>query len=186
MNAPHGQGSQAGTAAQERGVGEGPPPRGVQEGPPPSGLREGSPPRGVHEREQPVRFAHCDLAGIVFFPQYLVMLNELVEDWFDRALRIPYAGIVGEHRTGLPTVRLEVDFSAISRHGDLLRQRLSVLRLGRSSLELQAVFERGGEACLSARQVLVCTSLDTHRAQPWPADLRAAIEGFGHSEGARP
>ena len=29
----------------------------------------------VHEER--VRFAHCDPAGIVFFPQYLVMLNTL-------------------------------------------------------------------------------------------------------------
>jgi len=38
-----------------------------------------------------VRFADCDPAGIVFFPQYLVMLNTLVEQWFDEGLRIPFA-----------------------------------------------------------------------------------------------
>jgi 4-hydroxybenzoyl-CoA thioesterase len=28
---------------------------------------------------------------------------------------------------------------------------------------------------LRARQVLVCTSLETHRPQPWPEDIRAAL-----------
>lgn len=28
-----------------------------------------------------IRFAHCDPAGIVFFPRYLEMFNNLIEDW---------------------------------------------------------------------------------------------------------
>ena len=35
-------------------------------------------PRHDFERPRRIRFAHCDPAGIVFFPQYLVMLNNLV------------------------------------------------------------------------------------------------------------
>jgi len=35
-----------------------------------------------------IRFAHCDPAGIVFFPQYLVLTNALVEDWFTERLKI--------------------------------------------------------------------------------------------------
>ena len=38
-----------------------------------------------------IRFAHCDPAGIVFFPQYLVMLNGHVEDWFTDGLGLSYA-----------------------------------------------------------------------------------------------
>jgi 4-hydroxybenzoyl-CoA thioesterase len=127
------------------------------------------------ETARTVRFADCDPAGIVFFPQYMVMLNTLVEEWFDEALRIPYAQLIGERRLGLPTVRLEVDFTAISRHGERLVQRLAVARAGRSSLELQHEFLGGGELRLRARQVLVCTSLQTHRPQPLPDDLRSAL-----------
>ena len=140
-----------------------------------------------------VRFADCDPAGIVFFPQYLVMLYTLHEQWFDEALGVPYATLIGARRTGMPTVRLEVDFTAISRHGDDLVLSLGVARLGRSSLELAVEFfgrrEPGPsgaatppaddrELRLRARQVLVCTSLDTHRPQPFPPDLRAALEHY--------
>jgi 4-hydroxybenzoyl-CoA thioesterase len=124
-----------------------------------------------------VRFADCDPAGIVFFPQYLVMLNTLVERWFDEGLGIAYHAFVGERRLGLPTVRLEVDFTAISRHGDDLVQRLAVARAGRSSLELQTTFHGADdELRLRVRQVIVCTSLEDHRPRPLPGDLRAAID----------
>jgi len=123
-----------------------------------------------------VRFSDCDPAGIVFFPQYLVMLNGLVEQWFDEGLGVPYASLLGPRRSGLPTVRLEVDFTAISRHGDLLTLSLAVEKLGRSSLTLCTQFHSAdGELRLRVRQVLVCTSLDTHRPQALPDDVRAAM-----------
>ena len=125
-----------------------------------------------------VRFSDCDPAGIVFFPQYLVMLNGVVEQWFDEGLRMPYAGLIGERRTGLPTVRLELDFTAISRHGDDLVWSLAIEKLGRSSLTLVVKVHGDDELRLSARQVLVCTSLETHRPQPLPDDVRAALAPY--------
>ena len=37
-----------------------------------------------------VRFSHCDPAGIVFYPQYFIMFNGLVEDWFNQGLGVNY------------------------------------------------------------------------------------------------
>ena len=127
-----------------------------------------------------VRFCDCDPAGIVFYPQYMVMLNTLAEVWFDEALRIPYAQLIGERRTGLPTVRLEVDFTAVSRHGEVLTQTVEIEKLGRSSMSLAVEFRGAGvgakdELRMRARQVLVCTSLNTHKAIPLPDDVRAAL-----------
>jgi 4-hydroxybenzoyl-CoA thioesterase len=126
-----------------------------------------------------VRFCDCDPAGIVFYPQYMVMLNTLAEVWFDEGLRIPYALLIGERRTGLPTVRLEVDFTAISRHGEVLVQTVEIEKLGRSSLTLAVEFRGpGDELRLRARQVLVCTSLVSHKAQPLPDDVRTALRPY--------
>ena len=130
-----------------------------------------------------VRFSDCDPAGIVFFPQYLVMLNGVVEEWFDSALALPYANLIGPRRLGLPTVRLEVDFTAISRHGDRLRWELSLAHLGRSSFTLLHDVVGADGVRLRARQVLVCTSLDTHRAQALPDDVRAALQAYGARAG---
>lgn len=130
--------------------------------------------------QRQVRFSDCDPAGIVFFPQYLVMLNGVVEEWFERALSIPYAALIGARRIGLPTVRLEVDFTAVSQHGDALQWQVAVARLGRSSLTLQHTCSgEGGELRLRALQVLVCTSLASHRPQALPDDVRAALLALG-------
>jgi 4-hydroxybenzoyl-CoA thioesterase len=132
----------------------------------------------VFEIEETVRFAHCDPAGIVFFPQYLVMLNTLHERWFGEALGVPYQEYIGQRRLGVPTVRLECDFTAISRHGDRLRQRLALAKLGRSSIDVAAEFLCGDELRARFRQVLVCTSLETHKPQAVPQDLRVRMERF--------
>ena len=132
----------------------------------------------VFEVEEEVRFAHCDPAGIVFFPQYLVMLSTLMDRWFGEALGVPYAEYIGTRRLGLPTVRLECDFTAVSQLGDRLRQRLSVAKLGRTSLELAVEFDTASELRARFRQVLVCTSLATHKSYPLPDDLRAGMQRF--------
>jgi len=109
------------------------------------------------------------------------MLNTLVEQWFDEGLRIPYAELISVRRVGLPTVRLEVDFKAISRHGEVLTQRLQLQQLGRSSMSLQIDLVGPATAPtlrLRARQVLVCTSLLSHRPQALPDDVRAALMPF--------
>ena len=135
-----------------------------------------------------VRFSDCDPAGIVFFPQYFTMLNGFVEQWFDEALGLPYAQLIAQRRVGLPTVRLEAQFTAVSRHGDDLALSLVVAKLGRSSLLLAHRFTAGSadgavaEVRLLARQVLVCTSLATHRPQPLPDDIRAAVAAFAHHD----
>jgi len=141
-------------------------------------------PRLAFERPLRIRFAHCDPAGIVFFPQYLVMVNNLVEDWVTDALGVPYAELIGRRRTGLPTVSLNCEFSAISRMGEDVVMGLSLERIGNRSITLLAGCRCGDERRMHARQVLVFTSLDTHRAIDIPADLRTALDRF-HTK-ARP
>jgi 4-hydroxybenzoyl-CoA thioesterase len=132
----------------------------------------------IFEVEDTIRFAQCDPAGIVFFPQYLVMLNTLHERWFTEGLGVPYPEYIGVRRLGVPTVRLECDFTAVSKHGDRVRQRLAVAKLGRTSLELAVEFDSAGELRARFRQVLVCTSLATHKSHPLPDDLRAQMQRY--------
>ena len=82
------------------------------------------------ERETLIRFSHCDPAGIVFFPHYLVLFNQLLEDWFNDVLGVPYGPMVTERRLGTPTVSLQCDFTAVSRVGDMVLLGLSVRRVG--------------------------------------------------------
>ena len=130
----------------------------------------------IFRRDRLIRFSDCDPAGIVFYPQYFVMFNGLVEDWVNDDLAIGYQRLVVERRIGLPTVRLEVDFTAVSHLGDRVELALGVERLGGRSLTLALrCTGRDGSVRMKARQVLVTTSLDSHRAVDIPSDLRAAI-----------
>lgn len=133
-------------------------------------------------REHRIRFADCDPAGIVFYPQYFVMLNGLVEDWINQGLGLVYHDLVLGRRIGLPTVRLEADFKAVSRLGDPVALQLQVERLGQRSLTLQLRCTGcgGDDIRMSLRQVIVTTSLDTHCSIDIPDDLRSAIERFSN------
>jgi 4-hydroxybenzoyl-CoA thioesterase len=131
-------------------------------------------------RERRIRFSDCDPAGIVFYPRYFVMLNGLVEDWIEEGLGLGYRDLVLRRRIGLPSVRLEADFTAVSRLGDPVALSLAVERIGRRSLTLtlQCAGRPEGDLRMTVRQVIVTTSLDTHRSIDIPTDLRAAIERF--------
>ncbi|RUP25906.1 MAG: acyl-CoA thioesterase [Curvibacter sp.] len=128
-------------------------------------------------RPHRIRFSECDPAGIVFYPQYFVMFNDLLEAWVDQLLpEVGFAGYIGTLRQGLPTVRLEADFRAISRMGDAVTLSLDLERLGDKSLTLTlACTGAEGDLRMQVRQVLVTTSLVTHQAIPVPDLLRRAL-----------
>lgn len=124
-----------------------------------------------------VRFEHCDAAGIMFYPRFFALVNEAVEDWF-AALGFSFKTLHVDQRKGVPTVRFESEFVAPVRMGDTLRQSLGVQAIGTSSLELRHLAAVGDRAVARFDQTLVFTDLATMRAEPWPADLRAAIAKF--------
>lgn len=123
-----------------------------------------------------VRFADCDPAQMVFYPRYLTMFNDLVEDWFREGLKLPFSYYHFEQQHGLPTVHLNVDFIAPSRLGEVLTATLTVNKVGKSSMALDIVL-RGpdGSDRVRGNVVLVVTDLRSSRAVPIPDDLRAKI-----------
>jgi 4-hydroxybenzoyl-CoA thioesterase len=131
----------------------------------------------LFSRERLIRFSDCDPAGIVFYPQYFIMFNGLVEDWFNEGLEVNYQQIVIERRIGLPTVHLEADFRAVSAMGDQVVLSLDVERLGGRSITLQVRCTGRDDHVLRmhAQIVLVTTSLVSHHAIDMPADIRSAI-----------
>lgn len=130
-----------------------------------------------------VRFAQCDPAGIVFYPRFFEIVHEAKEEFFAVALGQPYPVLLREMRRGLPIVRLEADFLAPSRHGDELDIRISVGRVGRSSVELDYALSCGDERRLQVHSVIVHTDLGTGHALAIDARLRAALTRFSASSG---
>lgn len=86
----------------------------------------------IFSKTEKIRFKHVDYAGIVFYPRFLEMLNDLVEDWFEEALDRPFSKI---HETnGIPTVDLKVQFKTAARIGEILTKNLWVKELNNSSV----------------------------------------------------
>ena len=83
-------------------------------------------------KPQKIKFKHIDYAGIVFYPRFLEMLNDLVEDWFEEALNRPFSKV--HESNGIPTVDLKVQFIQAARIGEMLSKYLWVKELKSSSM----------------------------------------------------
>ena len=122
-----------------------------------------------------VRFRDCDPAGIVFYPRYLEMFNNLVEDFFRDRLDLSFEDLIARG-WGIPTVHLNVDFFQSSRLGETLDASLAVTGLGQSSIYLEVVMRGPGDVNrVRGKVVLVLTELGLNRAQLNPDELRAKL-----------
>jgi 4-hydroxybenzoyl-CoA thioesterase len=129
-------------------------------------------------RSVPIRFSHCDAAGIVYFPHYFDMFNGVIEDWYKEELGYDYAELVMEGRYGFPFVHIECDFKIPSRMGEVIDLTLLVERIGRSSLSILIVCHRDSLERLRARMTTAMMSLETRKPVPIPEALRGAIETY--------
>ncbi len=134
----------------------------------------------VYVHEQPIRFSHCDPAGIVYFPRFFDLAHATMEDWLAEGVGQGLATLIGQRRIGTPTVSIQCDFARTLRIGDTLRFELSVTRLGNASVQLaySGKKQKDGEEHLLIRQTIVFMDLESGRAIPIPADLRPKIERF--------
>ena len=124
---------------------------------------------------RPLRFGDCDPSGIAYFPSYLNILVGVLEDYF-AALGFPWKTMIDDIRIGVPTVRLDLTFSSPGYQGDELEFVVTVVRIGRSSLDLEHRVSANGKILWTASHRVVATSLDTHQSLAWPDDIRTALE----------
>lgn len=113
-------------------------------------------------KQEKIRFRHIDYAGIVFYPRYLEMLNDLVEDWFEEALERPFSKM---HQTGgIPTVDLKIQFKKPARLGEILTKKLWVISIGKSSILCAYKFEnQTNEVILEGEVTLVNIAISEDR-----------------------
>ncbi|MGC4039819.1 MAG: acyl-CoA thioesterase [Flavobacterium sp.] len=132
-------------------------------------------------KQEKIRFKHVDYAGIVFYPRFLEMLNDLVEDWFEEALGRPFSKI---HETnGIPTVDLKVQFKKAARLGETLTKKLWVIHLGGASVNCGFRFEDGnGNTCLEGEVTLVNVAIAEDRnaikAEPFNEEMKSKISKY--------
>lgn len=133
----------------------------------------------IYRAEILVRFGYCDPAGMVFYPRYLEMFNNLVEDWCRDGLQFSFFELHKVAGHGLPTVHLEVDFIAPSFLGETLTATLAVLKVGTSSISLEIILS-GADGARRVRGTVVLVLIDTQQVRPMaiPEDLRQRILAY--------
>ena len=99
--------------------------------------------------EVPVRFADCDPAGIVFYPRFLEIFNNLVEDWCSAGLMFSFNDIVIKNGWGLPRRILRRTFLRHAAWARCLRRSILCARWvqARSMLTLCCVGRTRPIAC---------------------------------------
>jgi 4-hydroxybenzoyl-CoA thioesterase len=132
-------------------------------------------------KQEKIRFKHIDYAGIVFYPRFLEMLNDLVEDWFEEALDRPFSKM---HETnGIPTVDLKVQFKNAARIGETLSKKLWVAELKSSSIVCGFQFtNQDDKTVLEGEVTLVNVKIQEDRqsikAEPFNEEIKNKIEKY--------
>lgn len=133
----------------------------------------------IFTTDLPIRFAHCDPAGIVFYPRYFEMMNGVVEDWCAQGLACSFHEMHIKRGIGLPTVHLETEFIKPAELGESLLAELVVTKLGKTSVELEICFSgQQQDMRLKAKLVLVMMDLKLRKAAAIPDELRTAMQKY--------
>jgi 4-hydroxybenzoyl-CoA thioesterase len=121
-----------------------------------------------------LNFGDCDPSGIAYFPSYLNILVGVYEEFFE-TLGFAWPELINERKLGLPTVTLDLAFKNPGFHGDFMDFTVTIVRVGNSSVDLVHEVRSEDRLLWTAKQRLVLTSHETHKALPWPDDMRIAL-----------
>jgi 4-hydroxybenzoyl-CoA thioesterase len=132
----------------------------------------------VFAHEVHVQTADCDPAGIVFYPQFLVMTDGTKDQWFARGLGHSRLELLSRRRLNVEPEDVSCEFSLPVRMGEALKFELSVLEIDDPSVRIRVVGRRHTVEHLSITQTFAFVSLDTRRPVPIPEDLRPRIEEY--------
>lgn len=124
-----------------------------------------------------VRYAEVDPQAVVFNSRYLEYADVLVTEYFRHARTLGMPDDLEFH-----VRRAEVDYIAPIRLDELIEGRISVPRIGNSSMEQRVTLHGVEDGFLRAeiRLVAVMVDLATGKPQRIPGSARAA---FGHLVG---
>jgi acyl-CoA thioester hydrolase len=126
----------------------------------------------VHEKQIEIRWRDQDAYGHVNNAVYLTYLEEVRDEWLERAL-----GDAGD-AWGYVTARVAIDFRReLTQDDDAVVARLWLTRIGTSSLTTrEEIVTVGGELAAEAEAVLVARDTETGRSRPLSDPERAVLE----------
>ena len=126
----------------------------------------------MHEKQIEIRWRDQDAYGHVNNAVYLTYLEEVRDEWLERAL-----GDSGD-AWGYVTARVAIDFRReLTQDDDAIVARLWLTRIGTSSVTTrEEILTVGGELAAEAEAVLVARDTETGRSRPLSDPERVALE----------
>lgn len=131
---------------------------------------------------QKIRYSDCDPQAIVFNGNYARYWDDALTDWLEEA------GLGGEELGGsgveIVTARLEMDFKASARLGDVLETSIEVERFGNTSMTLGVATRRlsDGTVVTEGKSIHVFVDPGDFRPTAVPDEIK---ERLGGNPGAR-
>ena len=131
-----------------------------------------------HQFRTRVYYEDTDLAGIVYYANYLKFIERARTEWV-ASLGIDQMDLKAREGIVFAVRRVEADFLRPGKFGDDLLVETRMQALGGARLVLEQVVLRGGERLFVAVVTLVCLTEDGHAAR-LPAEMRAKLSGPLH------
>lgn len=131
-----------------------------------------------HQFQTRVYYEDTDLAGIVYYANYLKFIERARSEWV-ASLGIDQMALLATQGIVFAVRRVEADFLRPAKFGDDLTIETRLQNLGGARLVLEQAVMRTGERLFVAVVTLVCLT-DVGHAARIPAELRARLAGPLH------
>ena len=132
----------------------------------------------AHQFRTRVYYEDTDLAGIVYYANYLKFIERARTEWV-ASLGVDQIALKAREGIVFAVRRVEADYLRPAKFGDELVVETKLQTLGGARIVLEQVVTRGGERLFASMVTLVCLGEDGHAAR-LPVDVRAKLSGTLH------
>lgn len=132
----------------------------------------------AHRFPVKVYYEDTDLAGIVYYANYLKFIERARTEWV-ASLGVDQVRLKAEAGIVFAVRRVEADYLRPARFAEELVVETVLQTLGGARIVLEQVVLRGGERLFASVVTLVCLGEDGHAAR-LPAEVRARLSGPLH------
>lgn len=126
-----------------------------------------------HKFELSVYYEDTDLAGIVYYANYLKFIERARSEWV-QALGIDQMRLKAEYGVVFAVRRIEADYLQAAKFGDRLQVRTRALELTGARVRLEQKVERGTETLFTANVTLIALT-EGGKATRLPAEFRLKL-----------
>ena len=132
----------------------------------------------AHQFRTRVYYEDTDLAGIVYYANYLKFIERARTEWV-ASLGVDQMALKAAQGIVFAVRRVEADFLQPAKFGDDLVVETRLQMLGGARIGLEQIVLRGGERLFVAVVTLACLTEDGHAAR-LPVEVRGKLAGPLH------